>query len=127
MFLQKIYEAQKCDDELLAKWAQSELTSDSGFHIGPDDSLLFRDRTCVPKNAQLIRGILHKAHSGSLSVHPRICQQVKAEHQVPSGLLQPVMIPEWKYDWVTIDFVSGLPLSLRKKDVIWVIVDRLTK
>jgi len=56
-----------------------------------------------------------------------ICQQVKAEHQVPSGLLQPIMIPEWKWDRVTMDFVSGLPLSASKKDAIWVVVDRLTK
>ncbi|TYG85799.1 hypothetical protein ES288_A13G084200v1 [Gossypium darwinii] len=55
-----------------------------------------------------------------------ICQQVKAEHQVPSGLLQPVMIPEWKWDRVTMDFVSSLPLSPSKKDAIWVI-DKLTK
>ncbi|KAK5839973.1 hypothetical protein PVK06_008833 [Gossypium arboreum] len=56
-----------------------------------------------------------------------ICQQVKAEHQVPTGLLQPIMIPEWKWDRVTMDFVSGLPLSASKKDAIWVVVDRLTK
>ncbi|KAA3470726.1 polyprotein [Gossypium australe] len=54
-------------------------------------------------------------------------QQVKAEHQVPSGLLQPVMIPEWKWDKITMDFESGLPLTPKKKDAIWVIVDRLTK
>ena len=56
-----------------------------------------------------------------------VCQQVKAKHQVPSGLLQPIMIPEWKWDRVTMDFVSGLPLSASKKDAIWVVVDRLTK
>ena len=56
-----------------------------------------------------------------------VCQQVKAEHQVPSGLLQPITIPEWKWERITMDFVSGLPLSLRKKNAIWVIVDRLTK
>ncbi|KAA3470365.1 Gag-Pol polyprotein [Gossypium australe] len=37
------------------------------------------------------------------------------------------MIPEWKWDRVTMDFVSGLPFSPKKKDVIWVVVDRLTK
>ncbi|TYH01444.1 hypothetical protein ES288_A09G058800v1 [Gossypium darwinii] len=37
------------------------------------------------------------------------------------------MVPEWKWDRVTMDFVSGLPLSSRKKDAIWVVVDRLTK
>ena len=55
------------------------------------------------------------------------CQQVKAEHQLPSGLLQPVKIPLWKWERVTIDFVSGLPLTPSKKDSVWVIVDRLTK
>ncbi|XP_052483125.1 uncharacterized protein LOC128036232 [Gossypium raimondii] len=52
---------------------------------------------------------------------------VKAEHQVPSRLLQPITIPERKWERITMDFVSGLPLSPKKKDVIWVIVDRLTK
>ncbi|KAA3470388.1 DNA/RNA polymerases superfamily protein [Gossypium australe] len=56
-----------------------------------------------------------------------ICQQVKAEHQVPSGLLQLVMILEWKWERITMDFVSGLPLSPKKKDAIWVFVDCLTK
>ncbi len=55
------------------------------------------------------------------------CQQVKAEHQVPSGLLHPISIPEWKWDQVTMDFVSGLPLTQKKHDAVWVIVDRLTK
>ncbi|KAA3470390.1 integrase [Gossypium australe] len=56
-----------------------------------------------------------------------ICQQVKAEHQVPSSLLQPVMIPEWKWNRITMYFVSGSPLTPKKKDAIWVVVDRLTK
>ena len=56
-----------------------------------------------------------------------VCQQVKAEHQHPAGTLQSLPIPEWKWDHITIDFVSGLPPTLRKHDAIWVIVDRLTK
>ena len=55
------------------------------------------------------------------------CQQVKAEHQVPSGLLQPIKIPEWKWDQITMDFVTGLPLTQKKFDAVWIIVDRLTK
>ena len=55
------------------------------------------------------------------------CQQVKAEHQVPTGLLNPLPIPQWKWDNITMDFVSGLPLTQQKHDSIWVIVDRLTK
>ena len=88
---------------------------------------MFKNRICVPKNDELIQKILHEAHNGCLAVHPGstkmyndlkkmywwsgmkrdifefvskylVCQQVKAEHQVPSGLLQPIMVPEWKWD-----------------------------
>ncbi|KAK5775256.1 hypothetical protein PVK06_043129 [Gossypium arboreum] len=122
LFLQQICEAQKNDSELQAKRAQCESGCKSDFRIRPDDCLMFRERVCVSK---LIQKILHEAHSGCLSVHPSstkmyndlkkvywwngikrdisefvlrclICQQVKAEHQVSSGLAQPVMVPEWK-------------------------------
>ena len=56
-----------------------------------------------------------------------VCQKVKAEHQITSGLLQPIRIPEWKWDQITMDFVVGLPLTRRKHDSVWVVVDRLTK
>ena len=55
------------------------------------------------------------------------CQQVKAEHQVPTGLLNPLPIPQWKWDNITMDFVSGFPLTQQKHDFVWVIVDKLTK
>ena len=56
-----------------------------------------------------------------------ICQQVKAEHQKPAGLFQRIEIPEWKWERITMDFVTGLPRTLRGFDSTWVIVDRLTK
>ncbi|GJT91017.1 putative reverse transcriptase domain-containing protein [Tanacetum coccineum] len=55
------------------------------------------------------------------------CAKVTAEHQKPSGLLQQPEIPEWKWEKITIDFVSGLPRTPSGYDSIWVIVDRLTK
>ncbi|GJU30578.1 putative reverse transcriptase domain-containing protein [Tanacetum coccineum] len=55
------------------------------------------------------------------------CAKVKAEHQKPSGLLQQLEIPVWKWERITIDFVSGLPRTLSGYDMIWVIVDQLTK
>ncbi|GJR64550.1 putative reverse transcriptase domain-containing protein [Tanacetum coccineum] len=55
------------------------------------------------------------------------CAKVKAEHLKPSGLLQQPEIPEWKWENVTMDFVSGLPRTPSGYDSIWVIVDRLTK
>ncbi|KAA3473393.1 reverse transcriptase [Gossypium australe] len=112
VFFKQICEAQKCDSEQQAKRVQYESTSDSEYQIGYDDCLII----CVPKNPELIQKILYETHSGCLSVHPRstkmyndlkqlywwsgmkrdisefvarclVCQQVKAEHQVPSGLL----------------------------------------
>ena len=55
------------------------------------------------------------------------CQQVKAEHQAPTGKFQPLKIPEWKWEKITMNFVVGLPRTFRKHDAVWVIVDRLTK
>ena len=55
------------------------------------------------------------------------CQQVKIEHQRPSGLLQPLEIPTWNWDHICMDFVIGLPRTSRKNDAIWVIVDRLPR
>nr|GEV30310.1 putative reverse transcriptase domain-containing protein [Tanacetum cinerariifolium] len=52
---------------------------------------------------------------------------VKAKHQKPSGLLQQYEIPEWKWEKITMDFVSGLPRTPSGYNSIWVIVDRLTK
>ncbi|GKB77847.1 putative reverse transcriptase domain-containing protein [Tanacetum coccineum] len=55
------------------------------------------------------------------------CLKVKAEHQRPSGLLQQPDIPEWKWEGITIDFVTKLPSTSRGHDTIWVVMDRLTK
>ena len=146
MFLQKIQKLQGEDPELIAKQMLIATGQNYEFEIGSDDSLYFRGRMCVPNNSNLKREILSKAHSSTYSIHPGstkmyndlklnywwpgmkreisefvskclICQQVKAEHQVLSGLLHPVMIPKWKWERVTMDFVSGLPMSPRKKDV----------
>ncbi|KAA3469696.1 DNA/RNA polymerases superfamily protein [Gossypium australe] len=126
------------------------------FYVNPDGCLTFRDRVCVSKNDELIQKILSEAHSGCLTIHPGstemyndlrkwywwpsmkkdisefvskclICQHVKAEHQVPLGLVQPIMVSEWEWDRIIMDFVTGLPLTPKKKDAVWVVVDRLTK
>nr|GEY51894.1 putative reverse transcriptase domain-containing protein [Tanacetum cinerariifolium] len=55
------------------------------------------------------------------------CARVKAEHQRPSGLLVQPAIPKWKWDNITMDFITKLPKSSQGFDTIWVIVDRLIK
>jgi transposase InsO family protein len=52
---------------------------------------------------------------------------MKESHLKSVGVLQPLSIPMWKWDDISMDFIMSLPLIARKKDSIWVIVDRLTK
>ena len=54
------------------------------------------------------------------------CQLVKDEHQHPSGLLQPLLILEWKWEVISIDFTTGIPTSKKQNDFIFVVVDKLS-
>jgi hypothetical protein len=56
-----------------------------------------------------------------------ICQRVKASHLKAAGTLQPLTIPSWKWEDISMDFIVGLPNTSLRHDSIWVIVDRLTK
>jgi hypothetical protein len=55
------------------------------------------------------------------------CQRVKASHLKASGMLQPLPIPSWKWEDISMDFIVGVPNTSQKHDSIWVIIDRLTK
>jgi hypothetical protein len=55
------------------------------------------------------------------------CQRIKAKHQRPVGLLQPLLIPQWKWDEIGMDFIVSLPRTRAGYDSIWIVVDRLTK
>ncbi|KAK1646343.1 hypothetical protein QYE76_064148 [Lolium multiflorum] len=128
----------------------------SEFHRGESGSLWFQKRICVPDNDEIKEVILREAHQTPYSIYPgstkmymdlkelfwwnnmkreiaqyvaecHTCQRVKAEHQSPAGQLQPLPIPEWKWEEIGMDFITGLPTTNTKKDMIWVIVDRLTK
>jgi hypothetical protein len=55
------------------------------------------------------------------------CRKVKVDYMKPRGLFQPLSIPEWKWDDISMDFIVGLWLTVRKFNSIWAIMDRLTK
>ncbi|WMV49732.1 hypothetical protein MTR67_043117 [Solanum verrucosum] len=55
------------------------------------------------------------------------CQRVKVEHQRPYGVAQNISLSEWKWEMINMDFITRLPRSRRQHDLIWVIVDRMTK
>jgi hypothetical protein len=56
-----------------------------------------------------------------------MCQRVKADHMRLAGFLQPLSIPTWKWEDISMDFIVGLPLTDQKFNSIWVIIDRLTE
>ena len=68
-----------------------------------------------------------KRHVGDFVRRCLTCQQVKVEHQKPVGQLQPLKVAEWKWEHVTMDFMTHLPRTPQGHDAVWVIVDRLTK
>ena len=152
-FIRKIKDNQLQDPEL-AKISE-HIAERPDFRI-VDGVLFYRDRLCVPNIEDLKNDIMTEAHSTKYSMHPgstkmyqnlkgrfwwnnmkreiaafvsrcMTCQLVKAEHQRPPGLLQPLEIPEWKWEHITMDFISGLPRTRKGNNSIWVIVDRLTK
>ncbi|GJX90415.1 putative reverse transcriptase domain-containing protein [Tanacetum coccineum] len=85
-----------------------------------DGTLCLNGRSWLPCYGDLRTVIMHESHK-------TLYIRVKAEHQRPSGLLVQPKIPEWKWDNITMDFVTKLPKSSQGYDTIWVIVDRLTK
>jgi hypothetical protein len=55
------------------------------------------------------------------------CRRVKASHLRPVGNLQPLSIPEWKWEDICMDLTVGLPCTSCGHDSMWVIMDHLTK
>ena len=55
------------------------------------------------------------------------CQQVKVEHQHPVGLLKPLPIPKWKWETISMDFITRLPKNFRHHDSVMVVVEKLSK
>ncbi|GJV49409.1 putative reverse transcriptase domain-containing protein [Tanacetum coccineum] len=121
-----------------------------------DGTLCLNGRSWLPCYGDLRTVIMHESHKSKYSIHPGsekmyqdvkklywwpnmkadiatyvskclTCAKVKAEHQRQSGLLVQPEIPQWKWDNITMDFVTKLPKSSQGYDTIWVIVDRLTK
>jgi hypothetical protein len=127
-----------------------------GFSVHDQGTLWYKKHICVPEIKEIRELILHKAHDSAYSIHTGStkmyhdlksrywwygmkraiaeyvalcdnCQRVKAEWQRPVGLLQPLKIPEWKWEEISMNFIVCLPKTQSDYDSIWVIVDRLSK
>ncbi|GJW94854.1 putative reverse transcriptase domain-containing protein [Tanacetum coccineum] len=121
-----------------------------------DGTLCLNNRSWIPCLGDLRALIMHESHKSKYSIHPGsdkmyqdlkklywwpnmkaeiatyvskclTCAKVKIEYQKPSGLLVQPEIPKWKWENITMDFVTKLPRTAAGQDTIWVIVDRLTK
>jgi hypothetical protein len=119
-------------------------------------TIWFKNRIRVPDVGDLQKTILREAHDSAYSIHPGstkmyqdlkhrywwygmkrdvaahvalcdTCHKVKAEHQRLAGLLQPLKVPEWKWEEIGMDFIVGFPRTRDGYDSIWVTVDCLTK
>ncbi|WMV59032.1 hypothetical protein MTR67_052417 [Solanum verrucosum] len=122
------------------------------FEQGGDGVSRYQGRLCVPKVDELQERIMEEGHSSKYSIHPGStkmyrhlrevywwssksrgiaefvikclnCQQVKVEYLRPGGLAQNIDHPEWKWEMINMDFITGLPRSYMQHDSIWVIVD----
>ena len=128
----------------------------SSFDYDSRGLLTLHCRVWVPYHGGVPQVLMKKAHKSQFSIHPRAtkmfrdlpldywwscmkrdvawyvercltCRKVKAEHQRPHGKMQPLDIPLWKWEDITMDFITKLPRTALGVDSIWVIVDRLTK
>ncbi|GJW62280.1 reverse transcriptase domain-containing protein [Tanacetum coccineum] len=128
---------------------------DKSFEIRPDGTRI-KNRSWLPLFGGLRDLIMHEFHKSKYSIHPGFdkmyhylkklywwpnmkaiiaeyvakcltCSRVKAECQNPSGLLVQQEIPMWKWERITMDFITKLPKTSIGQDTIWVIVDHLTK
>ncbi|GJT51358.1 putative reverse transcriptase domain-containing protein [Tanacetum coccineum] len=84
-------------------------------------------RQDVPRHEEIILVAQHESDIATYVSKCLPCLKVKAEHQKPYGLLVQPEIPQWKWDNITMDFITKLPRMSSDYDTIWVIVDRLTK
>ncbi|GKC44768.1 putative reverse transcriptase domain-containing protein [Tanacetum coccineum] len=126
------------------------------FETRADGTLRIEKWSWVPRFGGLKDLIMNELHKSKYSIHPGsdkmfhdleklywwpnmkseiatyvskclTCAKVKAEYQKPSGLLVQPKIPQWKWEKITMDFITKLPKTSSGQDTIWVIVDRLTK
>jgi hypothetical protein len=143
----QIMEAQKDDEELIKIKTQTGENKAPDFRVNQYGTLWLKKRFCVQGQGHFKNTIMDKDHNSAYSIHPRatkmyvdirdkywwrgmkdditrfvaqcdVCQRVKTVHQKPSGLLQPLPIPEWKWKDISMDFINGLPRTPRGNDSI---------
>src|SRR4051812_17053397 len=156
IFTSQIKEAQKGNASIDGIQRRIGTGKVPGFTEDEEGVLWYKRRLCVLADSKLKQDILKEAHDTIYSIHPGgtkmyqdfkeqfwchkmkreigsyiakcdIYQRVKVGHQRPARLLQPLQIPQLKWDSIGMDFITAFPTCSRGNDYIWVIVDRLSK
>ncbi|KAL5567050.1 hypothetical protein UlMin_030214 [Ulmus minor] len=111
------------DHQLFAKFKKCEFWLNQVAFLG---HVISKDGVAVdPSKVEAVEN--WKPPSNASEVRSFLGLAVKAEHQRPGGELQPIEVPEWKWEQIAMDFIVGLPKTRNWYDSIWVIIDRLTK
>lgn len=126
------------------------------FRVDGNGIIKFRDRVYLPDVSELRKLILEESHKSNLSIHIRAtkmykdlkklfwcpgmkmnvaefvyaylaCQKSNIDHEKSYGLMQPLIILEWKWANIPMDSMTSFPNTFRGSDSIWVVVDRVTK
>ncbi|KAA0062172.1 reverse transcriptase [Cucumis melo var. makuwa] len=118
----EIVRRQSKDSNLQKKLEKSKKGLEVEFELRTDGANVKHGILCVPNISELKNAILEEAHSSAYAMHP-----CSTKIQRPEGFLNPLPVPEWKWEHITMDFLFGLPRTSSGHDGIWVIVDRLTK
>ncbi|TQD86597.1 hypothetical protein C1H46_027863 [Malus baccata] len=157
ILIDRVLAAQSLDEEMQELISLRNEGKKKDLKIRDSDGMLMQEnRMYVPNNEELKKEILDEAHCSAYAMHPGgtkmyhtirpfyywpgmkreiaeyvsrciVCQQVKAERKKPFGRLQPLPVPQWKWENITMDFVYKLPRTENGFDGVWVVVDRLTK
>ncbi|BAT81957.1 hypothetical protein VIGAN_03188100, partial [Vigna angularis var. angularis] len=139
-FLEQVKVEQSMDQELQQKIRLLDTDQAKEFVLSKDGILRFKNRVCIPAKSELKHLILDEGHKSRLSIHPGmtkmykdlkesfwwngmkrdvaefvaaclVCQKAKVEHKKPGGMLRQLDIPQWKWDSISMDFVTHLPKS----------------
>ena len=157
ILIDRILEAQGNSEEVQELIFAISKGKKKDLRVRETDVMLMQDKRMYMSNIEeLKKEILDEAHISAYAMHPggtkmyhtirpfyywpgmkreiveyvsmcAVCQQVKAERKKRFGLMQPLPVPQWKWENITMDFVYKLPRTRNGYDGVWVIVDRLTK
>ncbi|GJR87830.1 putative reverse transcriptase domain-containing protein [Tanacetum coccineum] len=95
-----------------------------------DGTLCLDNRSWLPCYGDTRPLIMHESHKSKYSIHPgadKMYHELKMLTSEGPWVYCPTDIPEWKWENITMDFITKLPKTVAGYDSIWVIVDRLTK